>query len=176
MTDRLASDVKPQTPVPARSSNQGLRRLGLVALIVVGLIGGIVWAWPEMLLAFSTVSTDDAYVAGHVTYVASRVPGTILKVHVDDNIFVKRERTPGRARSRALPDCPEPGKGGGGHCRGAGSASHQPGTSDGGRNPGGLQQPEAGEGPGDRTGRKVESQPGDPGQGKSPARACPRSS
>ncbi len=37
-----------------------------------------------------TVSTDDAYVAGHVTYIAPRIPGTILKVHVDDNQFVNK--------------------------------------------------------------------------------------
>jgi len=29
-------------------------------------------------------------VAGHVTYITPRVPGTILKVHVDDNQFVNK--------------------------------------------------------------------------------------
>jgi hypothetical protein len=38
-------------------------------LAVGGLVGGAVWAWPQVLLAWSTVSTDDAYVAGHMTYV-----------------------------------------------------------------------------------------------------------
>ena len=42
------------------------------------------------MLFLHTVSTDDAYVAGHVTYIASRVPGTILKIHVDDNQFVTK--------------------------------------------------------------------------------------
>jgi membrane fusion protein, multidrug efflux system len=60
------------------------------ALLTVGLTGAFLWLWPEIILALNTVSTNDAYVAGHVTYIASRVPGTILKVHVDDNAFVNK--------------------------------------------------------------------------------------
>lgn len=40
---------------------------------------------PWLVRAFTTVSTDDAYVAGHVTFVAARVPGQVVKVRVDDN-------------------------------------------------------------------------------------------
>jgi membrane fusion protein (multidrug efflux system) len=39
--------------------------------------------------ALQTVSTDDAYVNGHVTFVAARVPGQITKVLVDDNNRVR---------------------------------------------------------------------------------------
>ena len=42
---------------------------GILALFVV--IEGIPW----LITAWSTVSTDDAYVNGHVTLVAPRVPG-----------------------------------------------------------------------------------------------------
>jgi membrane fusion protein (multidrug efflux system) len=38
----------------------------------------------------NTVSTDDAYVNGHVTYVAPRVAGQISRVLVDDNERVKK--------------------------------------------------------------------------------------
>jgi membrane fusion protein, multidrug efflux system len=57
----------------------------------VWLIGGVVallalWvAIPRVILAFKTVSTDDAYVNGHVTFVAPRVPGYVVRVLVDDN-------------------------------------------------------------------------------------------
>ena len=37
-----------------------------------------------------TVSTDDAYVNGHVTYVAPRVAGQVSRVLVDDNDRVKK--------------------------------------------------------------------------------------
>jgi membrane fusion protein (multidrug efflux system) len=38
----------------------------------------------------TTVSTDDAYVNGHVTFVAARVPGQVSRVLVDDNNHVKK--------------------------------------------------------------------------------------
>src|SRR5271163_4700236 len=40
---------------------------------------------PWVITAFRTESTDDAYVNGHVTFVAPRVPGQVVRVLVDDN-------------------------------------------------------------------------------------------
>jgi membrane fusion protein, multidrug efflux system len=40
---------------------------------------------PWIELTLNTVSTDDAYVNGHVTFVAARVGGQITRVLVDDN-------------------------------------------------------------------------------------------
>ena len=45
---------------------------------------------PWVNTALITVSTDDAYVNGHVTLVAPRVPGQVMKVLVDDNQRVKK--------------------------------------------------------------------------------------
>jgi len=44
--------------------------------------------WVEEML--NTVSTDDAYVNGHVTFVAPRVAGQISRVLVDDNNRVRK--------------------------------------------------------------------------------------
>lgn len=44
------------------------------------------WIW----FSFNTISTDDAYLDGHVTMVAPRVSGQVLKVLVDDNQRVKK--------------------------------------------------------------------------------------
>ena len=38
----------------------------------------------------NTISTDDAYVNGHVTFVAPRVAGQVKRVLVDDNYRVKK--------------------------------------------------------------------------------------
>jgi membrane fusion protein (multidrug efflux system) len=54
--------------------------IGALVLIVV-CVFGIPWI-REML---TTVSTDDAYVNGYVTFVASRIGGQISRVLVDDN-------------------------------------------------------------------------------------------
>jgi membrane fusion protein (multidrug efflux system) len=45
---------------------------------------------PWVVTALNTVSTDDAYVNGHVTFVAPRVAGQVTEVLVDDNYRVKR--------------------------------------------------------------------------------------
>src|SRR6516162_2084876 len=59
--------------------------IGVVVLAAI-LVFGIPWI-EEML---STVSTDDAYVNGHVTFVAPRVAGQISRVLVDDNNRVRK--------------------------------------------------------------------------------------
>src|SRR2546430_119113 len=59
--------------------------LGLIVLAVIALFGG-----PMLVTALNTVSTDDAYVNGHVTFVAPRVAGQVMKVFVEDNYRVKK--------------------------------------------------------------------------------------
>ena len=54
----------------------------LAAVLVVGI--------PWILEALNTVSTDDAFVNGHVTFVAARVRGQVARVLVDDNNRVHR--------------------------------------------------------------------------------------
>jgi membrane fusion protein (multidrug efflux system) len=41
-------------------------------------------------LTLNTVSTDDAFVNGHVTFVAARVSGQVSRVLVDDNYRVRK--------------------------------------------------------------------------------------
>jgi membrane fusion protein, multidrug efflux system len=45
---------------------------------------------PWIQLSLNTVSTDDAYVNGHVTFVAPRVRGQVSRVLVDDNNRVRK--------------------------------------------------------------------------------------
>ena len=66
------------------------KKLLLGALGVLVVIAALVFGIPWVRQAFDTVSTDDAYVNGHVTFVAPRVPGQILRVLVDDNNRVRK--------------------------------------------------------------------------------------
>ncbi len=59
--------------------------IGFVVLLVA-----LYFAIPYAIRALNTVSTDDAYVGGHVTFVAPRVPGQVVKVLVDDNNAVHK--------------------------------------------------------------------------------------
>jgi membrane fusion protein (multidrug efflux system) len=80
------SSPVPQEPLkPARKRKLLAGAIGVVVLAVL-LVFGIPWV-KAML---STVSTDDAYVNGHVTFVAPRVAGQISRVLVDDNNRVRK--------------------------------------------------------------------------------------
>ena len=62
--------------------------LGVLAAFVLAAIWKFGVPWIE--LSLNTVSTDDAYVNGHVTFVAARVSGQITGVLVDDNSRVHK--------------------------------------------------------------------------------------
>jgi membrane fusion protein, multidrug efflux system len=66
------------------------RRLLMAALaaVVLAIVAWFGVPWVKLIL--TTVSTDDAYVNGHVTFVAARVPGQVSKVLVDDNNRVNK--------------------------------------------------------------------------------------
>jgi membrane fusion protein, multidrug efflux system len=77
--------ASPQAQKAARRRKLLLAAVGAVAVIAV-LAVGIPWT----LNALNTVSTDDAYVNGHVTFVAARVRGQVARVLVDDNNRVRK--------------------------------------------------------------------------------------
>jgi membrane fusion protein (multidrug efflux system) len=71
------------TPVKGKSTRRKKILIGSAVGLV--LIVALVFGIPAIREAFTTVSTDDAYVNGHVTFVAARVRGQIARVLVDDN-------------------------------------------------------------------------------------------
>jgi membrane fusion protein (multidrug efflux system) len=67
------------------------RRWLLMAGVGAWLLAMILYfGGPAIFRAWNTVSTDDAYVDGHVTFVAPRVVGQVSRVLVDDNNRVRR--------------------------------------------------------------------------------------
>jgi len=84
-TEPQSRPVSPEVEKATRKRKLLAGALAVVALAVL-LVFGIPWV-EEML---DTVSTDDAYVNGHVTFVAPRVAGQISRVLVDDNNRVRK--------------------------------------------------------------------------------------
>jgi membrane fusion protein (multidrug efflux system) len=93
----VAHDAKsaqtPPEPGPVTHEARTTRRTRMlvagaagIAVLAILLVFGVPWI-EEML---STVSTDDAFVNGHVTFVAPRVAGQISRVLVDDNNRVQK--------------------------------------------------------------------------------------
>ncbi len=62
--------------------------VGVIAILILALV--LYYGAPSIWKMLNTVSTDDAYVNGHVTFVAARVPGQVTTVYVDDNDRVRK--------------------------------------------------------------------------------------
>jgi membrane fusion protein, multidrug efflux system len=98
LTSTRKADSAPTPPKPAtagavlpeRQKPMGRRKLLLAAAGVVILAAALWFGVPWVQTALDTVSTDDAYVNGHVTFVAARVRGQVARVLVDDNYRVHK--------------------------------------------------------------------------------------
>jgi len=82
-SDQADPASKPVTP--AKQLPGWKRRLVIGVLGVSVLAAGLIFGVPWIRFSLNTVSTDDAYVNGHVTFVAPRVSGQIARVLVDNN-------------------------------------------------------------------------------------------
>jgi membrane fusion protein, multidrug efflux system len=90
-TEQTASVVEPGKEskiaeviaVPVAPAHRGHRWRWIVGgvLLLIVLAAAVPW----VLHVLGTVETDDAYVNGHVTFVAPRVAGQVARVLVDDN-------------------------------------------------------------------------------------------
>jgi membrane fusion protein (multidrug efflux system) len=79
---------KPAPPAHYRPEWNRTLLVGVLAALVLTAIW--VYGVPWVQLTLNTVSTDDAFVNGHVTFVAARVGGQIARVLVDDNSRVHK--------------------------------------------------------------------------------------
>jgi membrane fusion protein (multidrug efflux system) len=75
---------------PTSTQRFTLRKKLLIGAVGVVVIAAAVFGIPWIRFVLSTVSTDDAFVNGHVTFVAPRVHGQVSRVLVDDNNRVKK--------------------------------------------------------------------------------------
>jgi membrane fusion protein, multidrug efflux system len=79
-----ASDAV-NTSAPAEVKKRRVNPIVLIGVIVLLVVAGIVY----YLYTQTYQDTDDAQVDGHINPIASRVDGTVIAVHVDDNYTVK---------------------------------------------------------------------------------------
>jgi membrane fusion protein (multidrug efflux system) len=87
-TPAAAADPPPPPVATSPSSRYRKWLLSAAAVAALGIGGYFLVPWVDT--AVNTVSTDDAYVNGHVTFVAPRVKGQAVRVLVDDNARIKK--------------------------------------------------------------------------------------
>jgi membrane fusion protein, multidrug efflux system len=87
-SEQAASASKKAAPTKHRPGLKRRLMIGVAAVLV--LAAALIYGVPRIRLALNTVSTDDAYVNGHVTFVAPRVSGQIARVLVDDDNRVRK--------------------------------------------------------------------------------------
>src|SRR5262245_44875572 len=80
---RPAHAESPSSPQKPAGRRKWPWIVGLIFLVVFAAL-----AIPWLRDVLTTVSTDDAYVNGHLTFVAPRVNGQVKRVLVDDNNMV----------------------------------------------------------------------------------------
>lgn len=92
--EQTAAASPPPAVAKFAEKPHGSRRRIAIWLVVAALVVAAGFkAVPWIQRAFTTVSTDDAYVNGHVTFTAPRVPGQVMRVLVDDNYRVRKGDT-----------------------------------------------------------------------------------
>ena len=108
LTSSRNADPPPQNPpgagaVPTEKPKANPRRKMVLGALGLLILAGALWfGIPWVQTTLNTVSTDDAYVNGHVTFVAARVKGQVSRVLVDDNYRVRKGRPSGPAGQGAL--------------------------------------------------------------------------
>jgi membrane fusion protein, multidrug efflux system len=78
------------SPVPPENQKPTRRKMLVGAAGILVLAAALWFGIPWIQMTLNTVSTDDAYVNGHVTFVAARVKGQVSRVLVDDNYRVRK--------------------------------------------------------------------------------------
>lgn len=62
----------------------------IIILSALGAIAALAFTALHIIYGFSHITTDDAYVTGRIHTIASKIPGTVKVVRVDDNQSVKK--------------------------------------------------------------------------------------
>jgi membrane fusion protein, multidrug efflux system len=87
----VSQDPLSKGTLSTEKSKTNRRRKLLLGAVGAAILAAAIWfGVPWVQTTLNTVSTDDAYVNGHVTFVAARVKGQVSRVLVDDNYRVRK--------------------------------------------------------------------------------------
>jgi membrane fusion protein (multidrug efflux system) len=81
--------IEPRAPQTRKKAAKKIPKELIWAVVGVGAIASSVFGYRWWSYAATHEGTDDAYIAGHVHQIGSRIPGTVTEVEVNDNQQVK---------------------------------------------------------------------------------------
>ncbi|MCG6577456.1 HlyD family efflux transporter periplasmic adaptor subunit [Pseudomonas sp. AF32] len=85
----MATAENTQASEHSQDNNPRKRKVMLLALTVIVILGGLgVWGWHELYGRWNE-STDDAYVNGNVVEITPQVTGTVVSIGADDGDLVR---------------------------------------------------------------------------------------
>jgi len=79
-------------PAAAGGNNGGRKKMALIVLVAFVIIS-VLSVFFYLRYKNTHISTDDAFIEGRIHTIASRIPGTVTKVHVEANQMVKQGDT-----------------------------------------------------------------------------------
>ncbi len=85
-----ASQTETESAIKSMPSPSAHKRKWLWIVGLLAAVGMCIVAVPWVREMMNTISTDDAYVNGNVTYVAPRISGQVANVFVDENNIVRK--------------------------------------------------------------------------------------
>lgn len=89
MADETAAEPQQTTGQPPKKKSGGKRNKGLIILCILIVIGG--WLGLRMFISSKThIETDNAFIEARIVQVSAKVSGTVTRVLVNDNQFVKQ--------------------------------------------------------------------------------------
>ena len=98
---RILDEGDARSQQPRKPRPRGRRRLVIGLVVAAVLWAGHSYGVPYVREMLETVETDDAFVAGHITYVSPRIEDVVTEVLVDQNdrvepgeLLVKLDREP----------------------------------------------------------------------------------
>lgn len=82
--EQTTESVSEAAPSPPRKINKVALTAGVLTIALV-ILGALWWQY-----AHGREETDDAYVEGHITYISSRISGTVSNVLIDEHQRIKK--------------------------------------------------------------------------------------
>ena len=87
--DEIRKEGSPNEDVSVGKRNNNRKKISVIVFVALALIG-IVTIYFYLRYKATHITTDDAFVDGHIHTIASKISGTVKKINVEDNQLVKK--------------------------------------------------------------------------------------